>query len=342
MPSFGLPEGLPRWCKAHATAGATNIVAPRCQVERCTKQAICSEGKGQLRRWCRAHRPFGALVHGSICIREGCVKRPVFGLPDGRAKWCKSHAPTGATNVVVPRCEVEGCTRYATSNYDKGLPKRWCRYHRPAGALLHGNICNEEGCETRAVFGLPDGRAAWCKSHAPDGATDVVSRRCQVEGCTKVANSNEARGLPKRWCISHRPVGAVFAGTRCIEDGCQSKPYFGFPTGRALWCKVHAPEGATDNKRRRCEVEGCTKFANSGEGKGLPRRWCIAHRPAEVEVTLSNTCPIIAHCVVEGCFREAWRPSSGAFPLMWCLTHIPGRFLDRTKPDRKRARCDNS
>ena len=74
-------------------------------------------------------------------------------------------------------------------------------------------------CDTWASFGFQAKKPTHCGEHKPDGAEDVVHRRC-------------------------------------AEPGCVRQPAFGFVWKKPTHCKRHKPYGAEDVENRRCAEPG--------------------------------------------------------------------------------------
>ena len=170
-----------------------------------------------------------------------------------------------------------------------------------------------ELCDTRACYGLPGGKARWCKSHKADGAVDVINKTC--EKC----NRHPTFGVPgtkqRRWCLMHRPEGAVDVGNKKCEE-CNRQPSFGLPGKKPRWCAAHRPEGAVDDRNNKCEE--CDTRANFGL-PGERAKWCFEHRPEGAVDVVSKRC--------EECNTHASFGMPGQ-KAKWCLRHRPEGAVD--------------
>lgn len=76
-------------------------------------------------------------------------------------------------------------------------------------------MCAEQGCSTRANYGMPGTRPTHCSGHRPVGAINLVNKLCEGQGCGKRANYGP-RGHRPVHCASHAPVGSVnLSAKRC-------------------------------------------------------------------------------------------------------------------------------
>lgn len=100
----------------------------------------------------------------------------------------------------------------------------------------------EAGCGKCAAYGMPDERRRrWCARHAPPGATNVVSPRCEF--CTKFPTFGVEPRKP-RWCALHAPPGATNVASKvCETKGCNKRALYGLEYRKPRWCGSCAPPG---------------------------------------------------------------------------------------------------
>jgi len=82
------------------------------------------------------------------------------------------------------------------------------------------NLCKENGCNTRSIYGTELGKALYCKDHKKEGMTDVKHKQCE-------------------------------------EDGCEKQPSYGMEWGKPKYCKEHAKKDMTNVKHKRCKIPLC-------------------------------------------------------------------------------------
>lgn len=197
--------------------------------------------------YCLQHRPPSPgyqKIGERYCIVARCGSRAIFGPPSGCVRrpgtgasagivstHCREHRPDGYRNAVYKQCIAAECSKrpsYGPPGAET-TDATHCLTHRLSGYLpiIFNARCLADGCRTRASFGLPGKRSAYCNRHRPAGY------RCD------------------------RPQ-------RCAHLGCATTPYFGPPGGSpvdARHCRRHCSAGYVNIKSKTCEVPGCLKRA---------------------------------------------------------------------------------
>lgn len=99
-----------------------------------------------------------------------------------------------------------------------------------------------------------------CGEHKLQGYENVVTKRCESEGCP----TNPAFGL--EWnkplsCAPHRQNGYLdVVKKRCVSEGCLTKATFGLVWGKPLFCSGHKLYGHINVRHTRCASSACTVF----------------------------------------------------------------------------------
>ncbi|GAQ90334.1 hypothetical protein KFL_006280090 [Klebsormidium nitens] len=199
-------------------------------------------------RWCHAHATDGMedlrILKCSSVARGGgpCRAQPSHGFEgDKRPMRCRKHAEDGMENVRMPGCQHQGCKRqplYREPGLDK-KPTR-CRNHAlPSMKDLGGAMCwgGDGSCTKRPSYGFrKNTRPMRCGSHKELGMEDLISTRCNFQGCRTIAsygvrapNSHVIRRMRcKAHCTLEMTCGTK--GPACTAPGgCQTRPSYGLP-----------------------------------------------------------------------------------------------------------------
>ena len=160
------------------------------------------------------------------CEEEGCGKCAAYGMPaERRRRWCARHAPPGATNVVSPRCESPGCTKFPTFGLVSRKP-RWCAGHAQNGAKnVASKECEVVGCSKRALYGVEYRKPRWCGGCAPPGVRarprgppESRQKKVSAVGRATFPPNTPPKG-PRSKRHSRSTVAAAAQGLRMLLEG---------------------------------------------------------------------------------------------------------------------------
>ena len=169
-------------------------------------------------------------------MRCKCDKRANFGLPGENAQFCKECKPKDAIDVVHKKCK---CGKRLTFGFP-GQKAQWCAKcpDKPNEAV---NVVSKKCTCGISIpsFGLPGGKAEFCKECKPDDAIDVINKKCT---CGK--NSIFGRpGEKPLWCADCKSDDAIDVKNKKCK--CRkSQPSFGLPGQKAQFCKECKPKDA--------------------------------------------------------------------------------------------------
>ena len=182
-------------------------------------------------------------------------------------------------------CQHPNCDTNGSYGFPRNKQHRWCKAHRPDGAE---DVVNRRclQCKRQPCFGVPGESPKWCKAHRPEGTEDLLNNRCKANEC-KLRACFGVSGEKPQWCSRHKPDEVEdIVNIKC--EHCKRAPVFGLPgTKRRRWCAEHRPEGATDIVNKRCEH--CDTVACFGMPGERPE-WCSRHKPAEAVDLRSRRC----------------------------------------------------
>lgn len=239
------------------------------------------------------------------CEYSGCEKQSNFGYSREHAVRCATHALEGMENVKAKRCKHPTCKKRPSFNHPGQSTPIYCDDHKELGmkdVVTKKHCEHSDGCDKRAVFGLPGQRPSRCGKHALEGMENVVAKRCEHSGCKKQPFFGFPGGRAIR-CADHMLTTMEnVVAKRCEHSDCKKQPSFGFPEERAVRCATHLLEGMVDVLSKRCEhPEGCGKRSLFGLSGQRPSR-CKKHALQGVELIVKKCCEHPDGCEKQPCF----------------------------------------
>jgi len=149
---------------------------------------------------------------------------------------------------------------------------------------------------------------------------NVVSKRCDANGCEKYANFGLDGERPRR-CAMHKLQGMTsLTGRRCIFEGCSTRSTFGIFGEQANHCAAHKLPTEVDVKNAKCTALGCTTKASFGAVGGSAVH-CATHKSvSEVDV-------VSQICVYPGCRKQPRYGLSNQAATM-CSEHKQDHMID--------------
>jgi hypothetical protein len=181
------------------------------------------------------------------------------------------------------------CTVRATFGLPGGKAQ-YCKNHKePDMVDVKNKKCEADDCTAQPNFGLPGGKAQYCKNHKKPGMVDVKHEKCEADDCTAQPNF----GLPggkAQYCKNHKKPGMVdVKHEKCEEDDCTARPTFGPPGGKAQYCKNHKKPGMIDVISKKCEKDDCISHPSFGLPGGKAQ-YCKNHKKPDMVDVRSKTC----------------------------------------------------
>lgn len=265
-----------------------------------------------------------------ICRQEGCLKASSYGQPGKKPSRCASHKLLGMVSRQQ-RCQVEGCPKQPTFNFEGSNQGISCLDHKEEGMVrVRGKRCLFPDCQVQPTFNIPGKKkGAYCGTHKEEGMLNVVSRVCLHLGCKKQPHFGPEGSVRGSYCSSHKPEGYVAVGLKiCEHAGCSTKPSFGMPNDPPRWCKVHREDGAV-NRSCACVFENCSRqptFNLPGSPKAI---YCSLHkREGDVNVKTKK-------CRARGCTKVPVYNLPGEKRGARCKTHMEEGMVNV-----KRKRCE--
>ena len=202
-----------------------------------------------------------------------------------------------------------------------------CHRDEPAKRTKSHQICNVDGCETRAYFNIEGStHGRFCAQHKEANMIDVKSKRCEAIECTSLNPVFNIEGSRQgRFCRKHKEPNMVdVKSKRCESIGCTSlNPVFnieGASTGR--FCAKHKETDMVDIKNKRCESSGCTAqpvFNIEGASNG---RFCRKHKETDM-VDIKNKRCESTECTAQPIFNI-----EGSTHGRFCAKHKEVNMVD--------------
>ncbi len=207
-----------------------------------------------------------SLRHGAQAPAEACLT--IDKLSTGTRCSCRSAERNTMSCKPWPFVQRE----HVTSAVQCSFVGR--RLGSPAAA---SSLC----CEAQVL--KSDGKSCW--------QIDVVSKRCESEGCDIHANFGHAHGERPRFCSAHKLPGMVRPFGPRISLQCRISCRCIGHVLRSFFVQVNT-------SHLRCEADGCSKYAThgvrlsaeerrlawaaAGGSPGPAMRFCVAHAPEGV------------------------------------------------------------
>ena len=263
------------------------------------------------------------------CEYHACNTRPSFNIPGGKSRFCRTHKTADMIDVTHKPCDHEGCNTRGSFGI-KGGNESFCKKHRKDGMVSlydEKRVCNFNGCKIRPSFGIHFNEPISCGKHKTSDMINVVSSRCQHDGCNIQGPNFDLPGGNGRFCITHKTDEMVdVRSKKCEHDGCKIQgPNFDIIGGKGRFCITHKTDDMVDVKSILCENEECTSRASFG----LPnskRRFCAKHKLEGMINVVSS------RCQHEGCLILGPAFGFSGEKGQFCVTHkIDGMINVRSK-----------
>jgi hypothetical protein len=185
--------------------------------------------------------------------------------------------------------------------------------------------CNHDGCQKQPNYNYPgETTRLFCSSHKLENMVDIMSKRCEHPGCQTRPNYNYPGETTALFCSSHKLENMVdIKHKRCNHDGCQTRPTYNYPgETTALFCSSHKLENMVDIKSKRCQHSGCQKQPNYNYANETTALFCSSHK-------LENMINIISkRCNHDGCKKHPVYNYEGESNARFCNSHKEFGMID--------------
>lgn len=176
-------------------------------------------------------------------------------------------------------------------------------------------FCAAPGCGVRAAFNLERGMPPrFCTSHKAPCMVNVCARQCHHPGCVRQALYGSANTFS---CPLHRPAGAQSfnRSTPCEATGCGVRnAMFNLPgQKRGRFCSLHKTDNMVHVTSSQCAEPGCLEFGRYHQPGRRQLRYCARHKQ-----------PSMARwqvCAAEGCSVIALWNYEGEQKGQFCTQH---------------------
>jgi EsV-1-7 cysteine-rich motif len=154
----------------------------------------------QLAQFCFKHKEAAMVdVRNPRCVMEGCSTLATFGLSTSKVSTNQQPARRHACASTVQTDLIHSTNcwpHYCCYDVLLTQAKLYCAQHAAGrdGIVNRSGVacCRNEACSKLATFGHRGQRAMYCKACIPaelkGTLTDVKTKRCELGGCTAVAN----------------------------------------------------------------------------------------------------------------------------------------------------------
>lgn len=132
-----------------------------------------------------------------------------------------------------------------------------------------------ELCNKSAAFGVVGGPPLFCKTHKETGMFNVVSKRCEYSGCSKINPAFDFKGGKGRFCRVHKEAEMINVKSKCCEHPECNKPIIyskSITSASSLrvspfWCDCGGSGGRISKVRRRRFVGKAHIIPTSGSSQ---------------------------------------------------------------------------
>lgn len=238
---------------------------------------------------------------GTLCLEEGCGKRPHCNYEGQTARYCSEHKLAGMIDVTKRQCIFVGCTSKPSYNFER---------------------------EKKPIY---------CSKHALTDMVDIMTKKCLFEGCKVSANYNFEGFTKGLYCVTHKDDGMVDITINYYEDeDCEERAYYNYVGKTAvIYCAKHKKDGMINVRVKSCIVEGCTKVPKCNVKGQTERLYCLTHKTSDM-VNLSQT-----PCKFEGgCDFRPHFNLPGSDTGIYCKKHKEEGMIDVTCDRCEEEGCD--
>lgn len=197
--------------------------------------------------------------------------------------------------------------------------------------------CAGQGCTKFSSYGFAEVKTAqFCAQHAKDGM--VEEKICAHEGCDKKASFGVAGGKTAQFCCQHAQDGMVkVSSKKCAHQGCTKGPSFGVAGGKtAHFCSQHAKRGMVNVTNKRCTYQGCRKVATHDVAGGNTAQFCSQHAKRGMMDVKSK------RCTRQGCPTRSSFGMEGIQTEKFCARHSQHGMLDTKHSERRSSENDSA
>lgn len=234
-----------------------------------------------------------------ICTVNDCKTWALYSLPGNSAEKCGKHREPGMINVVVKKCNYEGCLTRPGYNYPSEKSGIYCNIHKKEEMINIGNKYHKcVKCQKRGIYRYCyESKVSYCADHKKEGMVNINEKYNRCICCNKISNYNYP-GLKSEYCIIHKKQGMINRRDKriCIVDNCYKRRGYNYPNEEAKYCCVHKLQGMVNTQKdnRVCTIDGCSILASFGYSD-RKRLYCKLHKTKD-SILLAGTLCKTEHC----------------------------------------------
>lgn len=243
-------------CGEHKKDGMLNLSVSKCAYSRCTKSPSFNYASEKKATHCAVHKlPTMIDIRNNKC--EKCSTIAFYnyaGMKKGR--FCSKHKLPDMISIKFIKCAECDNQAYYLLPEDIGKTKiMYCIDHKlptMVNKYLVGQICNYEGCETKASCNYTtEHKYLYCSKHKLKGMIDITNKRCKYRGCPKRPTFGYADQHKRLYCEAHKLPNMENVNIAvCESDGCKLSASFACRgEKKPRFCARHAPDTAVSIQR---------------------------------------------------------------------------------------------
>jgi len=156
------------------------------------------------------------------------------------------------TNIINKVCEHLDCNNFVYEEGKIGFGS-YCCFEHVGKCLL---------CARCAIYNIKGEQAKYCSIHKNDNMTNVISKRCEHEGCDRFAIYGERRAVPK-YCSKHKKYIMKNVFNNCVFESCTTSACFNYREKyKGLYCSVHKLDNMINVVSPKCNSSWCETIGN--------------------------------------------------------------------------------
>ena len=235
-------------------------------------------------------------IFANLCRNENCFKTAAFGFPNDRKKlFCAEHKLPNTLDLNHKKCSYEGCSIRPNYYVPNNKLNQFCAKHKTSDMISLSNKpkCKNNECNTIANYNYKtEIIGEYCNIHKLENMVRIGNKKnnCLYEGCKISASYGNPDSKHKLYCTKHKLHDMVpLYSSICIIPKCKNVPYYGYKTGKTLWCHLHYDHNNPEIINL-IEYTKCDECDNPYIIVSNEKKLCLNHAPRNVEINLKKLC----------------------------------------------------
>lgn len=259
-----------------------------------------------------------------LCVVEGCSAYASYNYQGEKRKYCFQHKKPQMVYQCRYKCQHDGCQKYPIYNVIGASPK-YCSLHKTEDMVnVKDKRCEEPNCSSYALFNYEGKHRLYCSLHKKEGMVLLKkNKQCIFQECVSIPLYNFVGETQAMYCSNHKETGMInVLCKRCMFEGCFTKPCFNFKgETTGVFCSKHKQDGMV-NVKCCCQHDDCSKQAYFNFQGETTGMYCSQHK----QFGMVNVRKTI--CLYDGCPLEANFNFQGETKGMYCSQHKSNEMVN--------------